>query len=319
MNMKSDNAFEDSPFENPAVLLLVFNRPDLTARVFEAIRNARPPRLYVAADGPRAGRSDEPEKCKAARAIATAADWPCTVKTLFRTENLGCKRAVSSAIDWFFGEEPEGIILEDDCLPNRSFFAYCRELLARYRTDERVWQVCGSRYVPDDIGLEDGASYFFSRYGPVWGWASWRRAWKAYDADLKRWPEMSQEPLISSAYPDAVEKRAKKKLGDRLYRGEIDTWDYQWGMAKNFNHGLSVIPAKNLIVNIGFGEDATHTSAADNRSPREFFEIEFPLSVPRFVIPHTEHDRLYRSRFIGSGLVDLWPDARKIARSMFGA
>ncbi|HET9218149.1 MAG TPA: hypothetical protein VFR18_14285 [Terriglobia bacterium] len=318
MQPNTDNSGEHSATGCPPVLFLVFNRPDLTIRVFEAIRKARPDRLYVAADGPRASHADERAKCEATRALATRVDWPCQVKTLFRTDNLGCRRAVSSAIDWFFEHEPEGIVLEDDCLPSTSFFAYCGELLAKYRTDERVWQVCGSRYVPDDIGLED-ASYFFSRYGPVWGWASWRRAWKSFDADLKAWPQMREEPTISSAYPDAIEKKAKVRLGDKLYRGEIDTWDYQWGMAKNFNHGLSIVPAKNLILNIGFGQDATHTVTSNKHFPTEQFEIDFPLRPPRFVLPQADHDRIYRSRFIGSGVSDLWPDARKVARSVFGA
>src|SRR5262249_47548369 len=168
------------------VLFLVFNRPETTARVMEAIRAAGPERLYVAADGPRDSKTGEAEHCAEVRQLAMNVDWPCDVRTLFRDRNLGCRRAVSSAITWFFEQEPEGIILEDDCLPSFDFFPYCAELLERYRDDERVMAICGSAYA--DVSSDYPHSYYFSYYADMWGWATWRRAWLHYDNRMDRWP-----------------------------------------------------------------------------------------------------------------------------------
>lgn len=283
---------------NTAVLLLVFNRPEVTHRVFEAIRSAKPARLYVAADGPRADRPAEAAKCEAARAIASRVDWPCEVRTLFRKENLGCKRAVSSAIDWFFEHEEQGIILEDDCLPSQSFFWFCQQLLERYRNDSRVWQIAGTAFLERELDAPRECSYFFSRYGPVWGWASWRRVWRHADPDLAQWREMRAEPNLRSAYPDRAERAARRKLGDRLFAGEIDTWDYQWGMIKNFQSGLSVIPRRSLIVNLGFGPEATHTHMEHPFAASKACELRFPLRHPPFVLADGRHDEMYRGKLV---------------------
>ena len=152
------------------VLFLVFNRPDTTAQVFEAIRQAKPPRLYVASDGAREDKEGELEKVKQVREIVSQVDWNCEVKTLFRDKNLGCKIAVSSAIDWFFEQEEMGIILEDDCLPHPTFFRFCQELLERYRDDERIGMISGNNF---QFGRKcTDYSYYFSMYSHIWGWAS---------------------------------------------------------------------------------------------------------------------------------------------------
>lgn len=275
-----------------AVLFLVFNRPEVTAQVFEAIRQAKPPRLYVAADGAREGRDGEAERCAKVRRIATAVDWPCEVKTLFRDKNLGCKMGVSSGISWFFENEEEGIILEDDCLPSQSFFWFCEEMLGRYRGDTRVWQVCGSAFVAVFASLQRDASYLFSKYGPIWGWASWRRAWVNYDSEMLNWPYMKEALWLNSAYSDAAERKAKLILGDKLFQNQIDTWDYQWGFNKNFQSALSIVPIHNLVVNVGFGADATHTKSGSSPTQMKW-ELEFPLQHPKFVLADVEHDRLY--------------------------
>lgn len=290
-----------------AVLFLVFNRPEIALRVFEAIRRARPARLYVAADGPRADRPGEAQRCEAARRAASSVDWPCEVKTLFRSANLGCKRAVSTAIDWFFGHEPEGIVLEDDCLPSASFFRFCRELLERYRDDDRVWQIAGTAFLEREFAARDDASYFFSRYGPVWGWASWRRAWRHADPDLARWPEMREEASLRAIYPDPAERAVRRRLGDRLFGGEIDTWDYQWGMVKNFHGGLSAVPYRSLVVNLGFGPGATHTHLEHPYASKQAHELRFPLRHPGAVRADDAHDEMYRRKLVvGSpaGLLD---------------
>jgi len=277
---------------NTAVLFLVFNRPDVTAQVFEAIRQAKPPRLYVAADGPRTDRPGEADRCEEVRRISTRVDWPCEVKTLFRETNLGCKLGVSEGINWFFENEEEGIILEDDCLPAQSFFWFCEELLQRYRNDTRVWQISGTVFFKDSITPGD-ADYFFSRYGPIWGWASWRRAWQYYDPDLKNWPEMSLADVMDNVYPHKGEISAKFNLGKRLAIGELDTWDYQWGFAKNYNNALTIIPKRNQIINIGFGAEATHTFSVDKKAPTTLEQIPRPIRHPNFMIPDRKYDLAY--------------------------
>ncbi len=266
---------------NTAVLFLVFNRPTVTARVFQAIRNARPPRLYIAADGPRFGREGEAERCAAVRRIATDIDWPCEVKTLFRSQNLGCKRAVSEGISWFFEHEEQGIILEDDCLPNTSFFFFCEDLLNRYKSEERVWVITGDNF---QRGIKRGdASYYFSRYNHVWGWASWQRAWRMADMDIKFWPEWKRSRVWKDFWSNRIARRYWEKIFDRMYRQEIDTWDYPWTASVWFHGGLTATPSVNLVTNIGFGEDSTHTSSSNsplaNLPAAEFDVLQHPNCI----------------------------------------
>ena len=168
-------------FQTP-ILFLIFNRPDTTKRVFESIRSIKPAKLYIAADGDRKDKVGEDLLCKDTRSIIDLIDWECEIKTLFRPENLGCKIAVSSAIDWFFENEEQGIILEDDCLPNESFYIYCETLLNYYAFNERIMHISGNNF--QDGMMRGNGSYYFSNYNHIWGWASWKRAWKAYNVDL---------------------------------------------------------------------------------------------------------------------------------------
>ena len=259
---KVEKAVAYAPLKT-AVLFLVFNRPQVTAQVFQAIKKASPPRLYVAADGPRADRDGEAERCAEVRRLAAAVDWPCEVHTLFRDNNLGCKRAVSGGISWFFEQEEQGIILEDDCLPNKDFFYFCETLLNRHAKDQRIWAITGDNF-QNSIKRGD-ASYYFSKYNHVWGWASWRRAWKNADMDMKFWPEWRESKSWHDIFTDNIERRYWEKIFDRVYRGEIDTWDYPWTASVWFNSGLTATPNINLVSNIGFGAEATHTTSADNR------------------------------------------------------
>jgi hypothetical protein len=240
-----------------AVLFLVFNRPDVTSQVFKAIRRAKPPRLYVAADGPREGKLDEAERVEEVRIIATEVDWPCEVKTLFRDKNLGCKKGVSSAITWFFEQEEQGIILEDDCLPHLDFFSFCENLLDFYSKDHRLLAITGNNFQNNKWRGE--ASYYFSKYFHCWGWATWKRSWKNYDGGIKFWPEWSNSEAWSDYIPDKVERRYWKKIFDLVHAGKIDSWAYPMLASIWYKNGLVVTPNVNLVGNIGFGEDATHT------------------------------------------------------------
>ena len=259
-----------------AVLLIVFNRPQPTQAVVDALREARPPRLYVAADGARPGRDDDVRNSKAVREIVSQVDWPCQLVTLFREENLGCKRAVSGAIDWFFEQEEEGIILEDDCLPIRGFFPYCDELLARFRDDDRIGQICGSTFVRLK---EEEQSYTFTKYADIWGWATWRRSWRLADMAMIDWPAWRDSgglERLTGSTPAFVDFWTK--IFDATHEGRVDTWDYQW-MFTAWRHGLiSVMPSRSQIWNIGWGDDATHTLAAAPAYVRPAEPLSFPLN-----------------------------------------
>lgn len=250
-----------SPLQT-SVLFIVFNRPETTRKVFEEIRKAKPPRLYVAGDGPREERDGEEQKVRKVREIVDQVDWECDVKQLFREKNLGCKNAVSEAITWFFENEEQGIILEDDCLPDQSFFWFCEELLLRYSDNNKVFAITGDNFQKDN--KRGAASYYFSKYNHVWGWASWRRAWQNFQIDMSFWPKWRDSSSWKSLHPDPAERRYWKKVFDKVYRNEIDTWDYQWTASVWYKRGLTATPNFNLISNIGFGTDATHAKSSSN-------------------------------------------------------
>lgn len=246
------------------VLFLVFNRPDMTAEVFEAIRKAKPARLYVAGDGPRDGVHSDLRLVEETRRIATEVDWPCHVETLFMESNLGCKAAVSGAITWFFENELEGIILEDDCLPSPDFFFFCDELIERYRDDPKVMAITGNNF---QNGITRGpASYYFSTYPHVWGWATWRRAWRLFDAGLSSWQDPKERIRTLSLLRTKREKKYWSNILSRVSQGRLPTsWAYPWTGSVFQRAGLTATPNVNLVTNIGFGADSTHTS--DSSSP----------------------------------------------------
>ena len=276
------------PQTSSAVLLILFNRPDTTAQVFARIRDAQPPRLYIAADGPRENREGEKQRCDAARAIVKTIDWPCEVKTLFRDRNLGCKEAVASAISWFFEHESEGIILEDDCLPSPEFFPFCDILLEKYRNDSRVRHIGGSNL---QHGRKRGdASYYFSRMTHVWGWASWRRAWTDYDKELIRYSAEELSAAFHELFEDARIAAAWAAVARRLKAGQIDTWDYQLLFTNMLQDGLSIIPNVNLVTNIGFRPDGTHTLDFDNRNANLPTGLLGALTHPNHFVPSRQAD-----------------------------
>ncbi len=249
-------------FQTP-ILFLVFNRPDITARTFDAIRIAKPRRLYVAADGPRAHKEGEVEQINKVRKIATAVNWDCEVKTLFRENNLGCKEAVSEAITWFFQQEEQGIILEDDCLPHPDFFHFCENMLNYYHNDKRVLTITGNNF---QNGIKRGnSSYYFSKYAHCWGWAAWRRTWNYYDADISFWPQWKNSTDFNSKFPDEVERKYWKKIFNLSYVKKIDSWGYPFIACMMKQSSLTVTPNSNLISNIGFGEESTHTKDPNDK------------------------------------------------------
>lgn len=265
------------------ILFLIFNRLDTTKKVFSKIRQVQPLRLYIAADGYRTECQDEAEKVQEIRDyVINEIDWDCEVKTLFREQNLGCRIAVSTAIDWFFYHEPEGIILEDDCLPTQSFFAFCQTLLEYYRNDKRVMHISGNNF---QLGnCTTNYSYFFSKYGGSWGWASWRRAWKYFDLDMQTWSEFKEMKAIDFICDEWSEKMYWTNIFERTAQGIPNTvWDYQWLYARWTQSDLSIVPAVNLVSNIGFNSEATHT-LYDNHLANMKTEDIWKINHPPFII-----------------------------------
>jgi len=245
---------------NTPLLLIVWRRPHTLRQVINAIRPVAPSQIFVACDGPNPDRPGEAAKVAATRAmIDTEIDWTCRIERLYSDVNQGCRLGVSRAISWFFEQVEEGIILEDDCVPHPDFFPYCTTLLERYRHDTRVWCISGTN-VQDGQWRGDG-SYYFSRYNHCWGWASWRRCWSHYDPDLSNWPKLRDSTLWKSVFDDSVERQYWTSIYQTLLQtGRPNTWDYQWTFTCLANRGLTALPNCNLISNIGYGDDATHTT-----------------------------------------------------------
>ncbi len=258
------------------ILFLTFNRLDTTRRVFEEIKKAKPLKFYIASDGPREDVLGEYEKVREVRNfIESNIDWECEVKTLFRENNLGCKIAVSSAIDWFFENEERGIILEDDCLPNQSFFRFCEELLIKYENDERIALISGDNFNKKKIGEAD---YYFSKIPCIWGWATWRRTWEKYDVNMAKFPEFKKNGEIKKIWSDRNIQNYWLYILNEAYNNKIDTWDYQLAFSLFLNNTFCICPNVNLVSNIGFREDATNTFAFNNKATELISkEISFPL------------------------------------------
>lgn len=267
--------------KNTAVLFMVFNRPNTTSKVFETIRKAKPPRLYVAADGPRKDKEGEENKILKVREIATAVDWPCKVKTLFRKKNLGCKSATSSAITWFFENEEQGIILEDDDLPNKDFFYFCEFLLNYYLDNKEILTISGNNF--QDGNKRGDASYYFSKYFQCWGWAGWRRSWNYYDGELSFWPKWKYSEDWKKKLPKKVERKYWEKIFDLNYNKKINSMAYPFTASLWYHGGVNIVPNVNLVSNIGFGEEATHTKSkkdyGNNVPSKTLGNIIHPTSI----------------------------------------
>jgi hypothetical protein len=272
------------------VLFIIFNRPDTTDLVFDAIRRVRPASLYIAADGPRPQVESDVALCGQARGVRDSVDWDCKVKTRYGEENLGPDKAVSSAIDWFFENVSEGIILEDDCLPDQRFFWYCQELLQHYRDDTRVMHICGSNFLGK---LNEKYSYYFSRHAPIRGWASWRRAWKLNGFEKTRYEAIRQHGFFDEYFPSRIEKLSWFRIFDGMARNpdKQGQWVYRWDFSRFIQSGLSVIPRENLVTSLNSREDKTQ--AVPNPS-----SLGDSLLHPPFVIRNMEADKQYFSTVI---------------------
>src|SRR6266516_3000821 len=247
------------------VAYIIFNRPRHTRETFAAIRNQQPCKLFIIADGPRLDHPTDSERCQEVREIVEEIDWPCEVFWNFSDSNLGCKQRVITGLDWVFSQVERAIILEDDILPNEDFFGFCEELLELYENDDRVFCITGNNFQDGQHRGRAEDSYYFSRYIHVWGWATWRSAWLHNNTSLSFWPEWKKTKEWRRKFDDYNERRHWKQIFDKMFNNAIDTWDYHWTASVWFRGGLTVTPNINLVTNIGFGPDATHTIEQEDR------------------------------------------------------
>ncbi len=285
------------------VLFIIFNRPETTQKVFDVIRLVKPSRLYIAADGYRKDVAGEEEKCIEARNIVRLIDWDCHVVKRFRNENSGCGRGVCEALNWFFEKEESGIILEDDCLPDPSFFQFCTDLLHHYRNDTRIMGIGGNNF-EKPIASKARYSYHFSSIISIWGWATWRRAWMLNDFYMQHYPHIKAFNYLKSAYNNLYEKSFYQYVFAKMYKGDERTnskniWDFQWQFACTIHAGLLVVPDKNLIINLGLGLGATNTTST--KGPGHDLRLRtmhFPMLHPEHVMVNvTQDSKLFKRIF----------------------
>ncbi len=301
----------------PPVLYLIFNRPDLVEQSFAPIRQARPKQLFIAADGPRADRGNEFELCRETRLIVDKVDWDCEVRTLFREKNLGCRFAVSSAIDWFFDHVEMGVIIEDDCVVDASFFSFCQELLVEYRHDERIMAICAEGFPSPNAPQSSNSSFDFSGIPLIWGWATWRRAWRLYDDDMRLAKREDFPQWLASYYQSGSVEAFWITQLSLTHNGTYNTWDYRWIQSVWANHGLAIIPCVNLVNNIGYDERATHTTGTKPHGPseRKLSVISTPTVKPASVRRNYLLDDIVMKERFGIAKVSL-RSAKEIFRTI---
>jgi hypothetical protein len=280
------------------VALIIFNRAELTRKVFGIIAAARPEKLFIIADGPRIGNEDDVQKCEATRKVVENVDWDCEVHRNYSDVNLGCGVRPASGISWVFEHTDRAVILEDDCIPDPGFFRFCDELLERYKDDERVMQINGMNFQIGERRTED--SYYFSRFPLTWGWATWKRAWDHYDYGISQWADLRKTdfPMQITGNEDATTywRHNFEDAWQKVQAADYHAWDYQWTLIFWTQNGLSVSPRDNLVSNIGFGEEATHTKSKNNvfgYSP--LVAMEFPLTHPANMLPNIAADQFFVS------------------------
>jgi hypothetical protein len=296
------------------VALVAFNRPDTTRIVMAEIRKAQPAKLLLIADGPRPDHPEDYEQCAATRAVMEEVDWDCEVLRNYSELNLGCGLRPASGFDWVFQNVTEAILLEDDCVPDSTFFRFCDELLERYRDDERVMMISGDNFQAGH--RRTPYSYYFSRYTHTWGWATWRRAWRYFDLEFKSWPQLRETGWLNEVLGEPRAAAYWRDAFDNL-TNTADVWDYQWAFACWTRNGLAVLPEVNLVTNIGWGNGATHTSDPRNLAanlPR--FPMAFPLVHPPQVVAHAEADRYTFEHVFGSPQLSLYQRVGRRLRSL---
>ena len=290
-------------FDTP-VLLIVWRRPKETIKVLDSLRKIKPTKIFISCDGPRLGNQDEAIKVKKTQEVCKEfINWDCEVKWQIYETNLGCKMGVATAINWFFDNVKEGIILEDDIVAHPDFFIFCQNLLKKYRLDRRVWCISGSNN-QDNIKRGEG-SYYFGKIPLIWGWATWKDRWDECDVDIKNWPHIKSTNILTNIFKDQIEKAYWMNIWDNFYKnGSPDTWDYSWVLTCLINNALIAIPNNNLINNIGFNSDATHTKWQKKRNT--FIKsIGNKIKHPKTIVCDREAEKYQFDHFFGGNEIRL--------------
>jgi len=283
------------------VVLIIFRRPDKTLQILEKIRQVKPSKLFVISDAPRPEKPDECEKCEKSRAIIDAIDWDCEVIKNYADTNLGSFRRIPSGLDWVFDQVEEAIVLEDDCLPDITFFRFCEELLEYYKNDQRIMAISGDNFQLGNQRTQN--SYYFSRYTHSWGWATWKRAWKHFDMEMSAWPKVRDQQLLRSILDSDRDVKYWTAILQDTYDSKIKAWDYRWTFSNWLQNGLTILPNVNLISNIGFGEGATHTVSTKNPFINLSTQpMNFPLQHPKFIIRDKFADAFTQSTMFNASL-----------------
>jgi len=271
------------------VIYLIFNRPEATRRSHQILREIRPEKLLVVADGPRAHVADDRERCLLTRQIATDIDWPCELQTCFSDVNLGLKQRVASGLSWAFEQVEEAIVVEDDCLPDPSFFRFAAEMLEKYRQDERIMCISANNF--QQGRRRAPYSYYFSLFPHCWGWATWRRSWRHFDLGMSRWPELRDGGWLRDMIQDKAGLSYWHQTFEGCHRGMVNSWATAWTFSCWAQNGLTLLPEVNLVRNIGFGKDGTNTTSSDNHlSAITSSSLQFPLRPPPYVLRDTQAD-----------------------------
>jgi len=293
---------ESKVFSTP-VALIIFNRAETTRKVVDVLRKVQAKELFVIADGPRSGKDTDHQLCMEARAVIDEIDWPCKIHRKFQEQNLGCGHNPAAGIDWVFSRVEECIILEDDCIPDLSFFPYCQEMLQRYKNDSRIMMVSGNNHLLGKSHISD--SYFFSINTQTHGWATWKRAWDKYDFYMKDWPTIKSIEWLTNLLGNRRYANGWMKTLDATYDEannnlKCSVWDFQWTYICWKNHALNIIPSVNLVTNAGYGENATHQTPVDHPLANLPLEImSFPLKHPAAMIPDYSADLVLRTTVYG--------------------
>tara|TARA_B100000886_G_C20423910_1_gene492950 strand:- start:1423 stop:2361 length:939 start_codon:yes stop_codon:yes gene_type:complete len=278
--------------KNP-ILIVIFNRPEIVSKVFRSIKKAKPETIYVFADGPRKKNKSDEINCQKTRDLFDEKlDWECNVIKKYYDKNLGCQLAVSKALEWFFSNEEQGIIFDDDCVASISFFRYCDELLEMYKNNTNILLISGNNYFKHEI--KD--SYFISKNPCFYGWATWRRSWKNYDPNISHWPKLKKEKWINHVFKDKASRFYWSKIFDETFLGKKNTWDYQWWLLALQTNSLTIRPKKNLVKHIGTGKDSTHIKSIQFRDRFSAKNIDFPLIHPKNLLPFEAHDKFENTK-----------------------
>lgn len=292
-----------------AVVFIVFNRPEMTRISFASIRQARPPRLFIIADGPRHDVPRDIALCQTVREIVEKPDWPCEVRYIYSEENLGCMKRISSGLDEVFSLVTEAIIVEDDCLPDPTFFRYCEELLERYRFNEGVGSVSGDNF--QSSGWKTEYSYYFSRFPHCWGWATWQRAWKRCDMGMERWPVLRESGLLTHLFPAKKDRCYWEKMFDDTFAERLDSWAFRWTLSCWADGMLTALPAKNMVTNFGFDESGTNNRCKDSSASIPSHAMLFPLSHPPVIVPDCRADRYTQKTIFRRSFLSNWINSIK--------